>query len=76
MSPFNRTIVELKRDEFGVFSRVAVAFNRTIVELKQCLVPMANWIQVAFNRTIVELKRWQVTVSRCNFRLLIEPLWN
>ena len=55
-TPFNRTIVELKRD-FGVLVVIDLGtFNRTIVELKQQHLKLNRHLSYSFNRTIVELK--------------------
>ena len=56
VSPFNRTIVELKRKQIPGGSTYRSTFNRTIVELKLDTSGRVELRDSAFNRTIVELK--------------------
>ena len=56
MTPFNRTILELKQQMCSPTSMPVFPFNRTILELKHLNVVEAFAQFVAFNRTILELK--------------------
>ena len=53
---FNRTILELKHEQYWEETVWEDAFNRTILELKLALKPACTFTKVAFNRTILELK--------------------
>ena len=57
---FNRTIVELKRQNHEDYRNRGNTFNRTIVELKPCMQRRSARSQLPFNRTIVELKLTQM----------------
>ena len=53
MSPFNRTLVELKHMSCNSANILSLTFNRSLVELK----PLGRSLKtVLFNRTLVELK--------------------
>ncbi len=72
---FNRTIVELKYEQYNIRHYVEISFNRTIVELKYLSASNQNFAKATFNRTIVELK-WLAAFAFTNikFTLLIELL--
>ena len=59
ISPFNRTIVELKCLILNTTMVVLLTFNRTIVELKCLILNTTMVVLLTFNRTIVELKLWK-----------------
>ena len=54
---FNRTILELKRNNETEYEQYAAAFNRTILELKRSSGGSDYRVAKTFNRTILELKQ-------------------
>ena len=56
MIAFNRTILELKVTEIGVYQITYNTFNRTILELKVPQPLLLYPPPQTFNRTILELK--------------------
>ena len=75
-SPINRTILELKLDNFRFCTFLVLTINRTILELKQNKELFVQIGAGTINRTILELKQLCACQHVQPVDLLIEPFWN